>query len=124
MLIALLLAASLSFAKDSSKDKSKDRFLPPGPMHIDKAGKKWVDKTMRKMSAEEKVGQLFAIWVKAQFLNDADPIFVQLRENIGKYHIGSLVMTVPQDGPFLLKSQPDVAVELLDRLQSAACRCA
>ncbi len=115
-LTALLLAAALCFAKD----KAKDRFLQPGPIHVDKAGQKWADKTLRKMSPEEKVGQLFAIWVRVQFLNDADPIFVQLRDNIRKYHIGSLVMSVPVDGPVLLKSQPSVAAELLNRLQKSS----
>ena len=112
----LLLAAALCFAKD----KSKDRFLQAGPIHVDRAGRRWVDKTLRKMSPEDKVGQLFAIPVKVQFLNDADPIWIQLRDNVRKYHIGSLVMTVPMDGPFLLKSQPDVAAELLNRLQRSS----
>jgi beta-N-acetylhexosaminidase len=116
LLTTLLLAAALSFAKD----KSKDRFLQPGPIHADKAGQKWADKTLRKMTLEEKVGQLFAIWVRVQFLNDADPIFVQLRDNIRKYHVGSLVMSVPVDGPVLLKSQPSVAAELLNRLQKTS----
>ncbi|MBZ5613715.1 MAG: glycoside hydrolase family 3 protein [Acidobacteriia bacterium] len=111
--IALVLAATLCFARD----KSKERYLQPGPIHLDKAGQKWAGKTLRKMSLEDKVGQLFAIWVRVQFLNDADPIFVQLRDNIRKYHIGSVVMSVPVDGPVLLKSQPDVAAELLNRLQ-------
>jgi beta-N-acetylhexosaminidase len=115
-LIALLLAATLCFAKD----KSKDRYLPPGPIHLDKAGRKWADKTLRKMSREDKVGQLFAIWVRVQFLNEADPIFVQLRDNIRKYRVGSVVMSVPVDGPVLLKSQPDVAAELLNRLQRSS----
>jgi len=112
----ILLAAALCFAKD----KSKDRFLQPGPIHVDRAGQKWVDKTLRKMSPEDKVGQLFAIPVKVQFLNDADPIWIQLRDNLRKYHIGSLVMTVPVDGPVLLKSQPYVAAELLNRLQKSS----
>jgi beta-N-acetylhexosaminidase len=118
LLITLLLAAALCFARD--KDKNKDGFLHAGPIHVDKAGQKWVDKTLRKMSPEDKVGQLFAIWVRVQFLNDADPIFVQLQDNIRKYHVGSLVMTVPVDGPVLLKSQPHVAAELLNRLQKSS----
>jgi len=116
LLIMLLFAVTLCF----SKDKNKDRFMQPGPIHVDKAGQKWVDKTLRTMSPEEKVGQLFAIWVRAQFLNDADPIFVQLRDNIRKYHIGSLVMSVPVDGAVLLKSQPYDAAELLNRLQKSS----
>lgn len=111
LLIVLLLAAALCVAKE------KDRFLTPGPIHLDKSGEKWADKTLRKMSVEEKVGQLFAIWVRVQFLNDADPVFVQLRDNIHKYHVGSVVMSVPVDGPVLLKSQPYVAADLLNRLQ-------
>jgi len=117
LLIALLLAASCFAA---AKDTSKGRFQRPGPIRIDKAGKKWVEKTLRKMSTEEKVGQLFGIRVNAQFLNDADPIWIQLRDNIGKYHIGSLVMSVPVDGPILLRSQPYVAAELLNRLQRSS----
>ena len=125
LLIALLLAATLCFAKnkdkDKDKDKSKDRRQQPAPIHLDKAGQKWADKTLRKMSTEEKVGQLFGIKVLAQFLNDADPIFIQLRDNLRKYHIGSLVMTVPVDGSrLLLKSQPDVAAGLLNRLQKSS----
>ena len=121
LLIALLLT-SLGFARDKDKDrdKSRDRYQQPAPIHLDKAGQKWADKTLRKMSTEEKVGQLFGIKVLAQFLNDADPIFIQLRDNLRKYHIGSLVMTVPLDGPVLLKSQPDVAAHLLNRLQKSS----
>ena len=118
--IALLLAAAFSFAKEKDKGKSTDRPQQPSPIHLDKAGQKWTDKTLRKMSAEEKVGQLFGIKVLAQFLNDADPIFIQLRDNLRKYHIGSLVMTVPQDGAVLLKTQPDVAADLLNRLQRSS----
>ncbi|MFZ0796707.1 MAG: glycoside hydrolase family 3 N-terminal domain-containing protein [Terriglobales bacterium] len=114
LLIAFLIAASC-FA--TAKDKSKERFQRLGPIHIDKAGKKWVDKALRKMSPEDKVGQLFGIRVNAQFLNDADPVWIQLRDQVGKYHIGSLVMSVPIDGPILLRSQSYVAAELLNRLQ-------
>jgi beta-N-acetylhexosaminidase len=116
LVLMVLLAAAFCFAKD----KSKDRFLQPGPIRIDKAGQKWIDKTLRKMSPEEKVGQLFGIRVNAQFLNDADPIWIQLRDNLDKYHIGSLVMSVPVDGAVLLKSPPNVAAELLNRLQKSS----
>src|SRR5450755_1982175 len=116
LLIALLVATALSFAKD----KSKDHFQQPGPIHLDKAGKKWADRTLRKMSPEEKVGQLFAIRINAQFLNDADPLFAQMRDTIRKYHIGGLVMSVPVDGPVLVKSQPSVAADLLNRLQRSS----
>ncbi len=116
LLTTLLLTAALAFAKD----KSKDRFQQPGPIHLDKADKKWADKTLRRMSTEDKVGQLFGIKVLAQFLNDADPKWIQLRDNVRKYRVGSLVMTVPVEGPVLLRSQPYVAADLLNRLQRSS----
>jgi beta-N-acetylhexosaminidase len=121
LLITLLLVTALAFARnrDKSKARSKD-FQQPVPIHLDKAGKKWADKTLRKMSPEEKVGQLFAVRVNAQFLNEADPIFLLMRDTIQKYHLGALVMSVPVDGPVLLKSQPYVAADLLNRLQKSS----
>jgi beta-N-acetylhexosaminidase len=116
LLISLLFVSAFAFAKT----KEKDRFLQAGPIHLDRAGQRWADKTLRRMSPEEKVGQLFAIWVRVQFLNDANPIFIQLRDSIRKYHVGSVVMSVPVDGPVLLKSQPYVAADLLNRLQKTS----
>ena len=116
LLVALVLGGVCSFAKD----KTKERFQRSGPIHLDRDGRKWADKTLRRMTPEEKVGQLFMIWAKVQFLNEADPIWIQLRDNVHKYHIGALGMTVPVDGPVLLKSQPYVAAELLNRLQKTS----
>jgi beta-N-acetylhexosaminidase len=116
----LLAAVVLSAVGSFPKDKSIGRIQRSSPIHLDKDGRKWVDKTLRKMSTEEKVGQLFMIWAKVRFFNEADPTWLQLRENVRKYHIGSLGMTVPMDGPVLLKSQPYVAAELLNRLQKTS----
>ena len=115
LLIALALVAPCL-----ARDRSKERFQQPGPIHLDKAGQKWVDKTLRKMSTEDKIGQLFGIKVQVQFLNDADPRWIQLRESVRKYRVGSLIMTEPANGPALQKSPPYVAAELLNRLQKSS----
>lgn len=96
---------------------AKDKYLKPGPIHLDRGGEKWAEKTLHKLSVEEKVGQVFMIWVRAQFLNVDAPEYLQLRDTIRKYHIGSLAMTVPWDPPFLYRNQPYEAAELLNRLQ-------
>lgn len=117
----LLLAAFVFCAVSNfAKDKAKVHYQQPGPIHLDKEGQKWADKMLRKMSPEEKVGQLIMIFVKAQFLNQADPAWIELRDSVRKYHIGALVMTVPASGPVLYKSQPHVAAELLNRLQKSS----
>ena len=121
MLQRLLLAALiLGGVSNFGKDKTRDRHQQPGAIRLDKDGQKWADKVLRKMSPEEKVGQLLVIFVKAQFMNQADREWIELRDTVRKYHIGGVVLTVPASGPVLYKSQPNVAAELLNRLQKSS----
>ena len=87
-------------------------------MHETRDGDKWAEKTLRKLSLEEKVGQVFMIWCRASFLNVENPEYLQLLDAMHKYHVGSFAMTVHVDGPYLLRSEPYEAAELLNRLQS------
>ena len=112
--LALLLLTLMLTPAASGKDK----YQRPGPIHQSSAGDKWAEKTLRKLSLEEKVGQVFMIWCRASFLNVENPEYLQLREAMQKYHVGSFAMTVHVDGPFLLRSEPYEAAELLNRLQS------
>jgi beta-N-acetylhexosaminidase len=96
---------------------AKDRYQPAGPVHLDRDGEKWAEKTLRKLSPEEKVGQLFMIWVRAKFLNVASPEYLQLRDTMRKYHVGSFAMTVRWEPPFLYRTEPYEAAVLLNRLQ-------
>ena len=96
---------------------AKEKYQHPGPVHLDRDGEKWAEKTLRKLSTEEKVGQLFMIWVRAEFLNVNSPEYLQLRDTMRQYHIGSFAMTVNWDPPFLYRNQPFEAAELLNRLQ-------
>jgi len=112
---ALLLIALLVNSIASAKDKEK--FQRPGPIHQSRDGEKWAEKTLRKLTLEEKIGQVFMIWCRASFLNVENPEYLQLRDSIQKYHVGSFAMTVHVDGPYLLRSEPYEAAELLNRLQ-------
>jgi len=111
-LISILLVLLLA-----SASSAKEKYSTPGPIHLDRDGEKWAEKTLRKLSTEEKVGQLFMIWVRAQFLNVNSPDYLQLRDTMRKYHIGSFAMTVRWDPPFLYRNQPYEAAVLLNRLQ-------
>ena len=96
---------------------AKDKFSQPRPIQLDRDGEKWAQKTLHNLSLEEKVGQLFMIWVRAEFLNVNSPEYLQLRDSINKYHVGSFAMTVRAEGPFLYRNQPYEAAVLLNRLQ-------
>ena len=107
-LIALLLCLA-ALAKEKSK--------APAPVRHTSAGDKWAEKTLHKLSTEEKVGQLFMIWCRASFLNIESPEYLQLLDAMQRFHVGSFAMTVHVDGPILLRSEPYEAAELLNRLQ-------
>lgn len=83
----------------------------------DPAGARWADKTLRKMSLEEKVGQLFMVWGKVDFMNFSGPDYVKLRDSMKKYHLGAFGITSPMDGGLLLKGSPLDAAALTNRLQ-------
>jgi beta-N-acetylhexosaminidase len=97
---------------------AKDKYQRPGPIHLTPAGEKWAERTLHRLTLEEKVGQVFMIWCRASFLNEENPEYLQWREDMQKYHVGSFAMTVHVDGPYLLRSEPYEAAELLNRLQS------
>ncbi len=113
ILTAVFLALTVllpAFAKD--KDKTK---RPPSVSAA--RADKWAEKTLRRLTVEEKIGQVFMIWCRASFLNVESPEYLQLQDAMQKYHVGSFAMTVHVDGPFLLRSEPYEAAELLNRLQ-------
>jgi len=96
---------------------AKEKYQHPGPIHLTPAGEKWAEKTLHKLTLEEKVGQVFMIWCRASFLNVENPEYLQLVEDMRKYHVGSFAMTVHVDGPYLRRSEPYEAADLLNRLQ-------
>jgi beta-N-acetylhexosaminidase len=116
-LFSFILLSSMLSSLVTAAAKDKPKFLTAAPIRLDRDGEKWAEKTLKKLTPEEKVGQLFMIWVRAQFLNVDDPIYLQLRDSIHKYHVGSFAMTVNVDGPILLRNQPYEAASLLNRLQ-------
>ena len=111
-ILALLLAFVLS-----TSVLAKDKYSHPTRIRETHDSDKWAEKTLHKMSTDEKVGQLFMVWCRASFQNEESPEYLQLREEMKKYHVGSFAMTVHVDGPFLLRSEPYEAAELLNRLQ-------
>src|SRR5271165_1889413 len=80
-------------------------------------GDRWAERTLRKLTVEEKIGQVFMIWCRASFLNVESPEYLEWLEAMRKYHVGAFAMSVHVDGPFLLRSEPFEAAELLNRLQ-------
>jgi beta-N-acetylhexosaminidase len=84
---------------------------------LGKDAEKWVEKTLKGMSTEEKVGQLIQVRGYFEFQNAQDPTYQQLKEELQKYHIGSVIMTVRSSETFLSKNQPYEAAMATNQLQ-------
>ena len=112
--LGLLFAVLCAFVCSSF---AKEKYQQPGPIHLDREGEKWAERTLHKLSTEEKVGQLFDGLGARRISERQRPEYLQLRDNIRKYHLGGFTMTVRWDPPFLYRNQPYEAAELLNRLQ-------
>ena len=59
LLLTPLAVSPLAFAKD--------KYQQPGPVRLDHEGEKWAEKTLRKLTLEEKIGQMFMVRAPAEF---------------------------------------------------------
>lgn len=83
LLVFLLFSNSLVFALPS---KQEQKFRPS-----DKAWK-WADKTLRKMTVDEKIGQMVHIGINASFLNQESNEYKELRRQIVENQVGGIVI--------------------------------
>src|SRR5260370_1945053 len=107
-LLLVVLLAIPCLAKD---------FQKPGPIQTSSDAQKWADKTLRKLSLEEKIGQMFLMRGRAEFLNVTSPDYLQLRDQIRRYHIGRVLLTGRTHRPFLLRHQPFESATFTNRFQ-------
>src|SRR5690349_2715625 len=96
---------------------AKEKFQVAGPVRLDHDGEKWAEKTLKKLSLEEKIGQMLMVWCRAEFLNLNSPEYVRMRDTMRKYHIGSFGLTVRVDNGLLMRNQPYEAAMLTNQLQ-------
>ncbi|HYX54222.1 MAG TPA: glycoside hydrolase family 3 N-terminal domain-containing protein [Candidatus Limnocylindrales bacterium] len=109
-----LLALVLSLLGSA---KATDHFAKPGPVELTKEGRRWAEQTLKKLTLEEKVGQLLSVRYFMDFENFESDAYRQFRDQMQKYHLGSVVLTVHVDGPSLLKSLPLEAAAMSNQLQ-------
>ena len=83
------------------------------PRHPSKEALKWADSELKKMSLDEKIGQLISIGVNATFLNQESEAYKALRHQVEDNHVGGIV---------LFGSPVYESVVLLNRMQPLARR--
>src|SRR6185295_16176971 len=68
------------------------RGVAPYSPNPSKDALKWADKQLRKMSLDEKIGQLIAVGVNATFLNQQSDAFRELQHQVVDNHIGGIIL--------------------------------
>ena len=94
-----------------------DKFARPRPVELTKEGRQWAARTLKKLSLEEKIGQMLSVRYFMDFENFDSDAYRQFRDQMQKYGIGSIVLTVHVDSAGLLKNPPLEAAAMSNRLQ-------
>jgi beta-N-acetylhexosaminidase len=96
---------------------AKEQFQTAAPVHLDKKGEKWARESLKKMSLEQKIGQMFMVRALAQFMNVNSPEYIALRDTMRKYHLGGFGLTVRFEDGLLYKNGPLEAATVINQLQ-------
>jgi beta-N-acetylhexosaminidase len=112
--LAFLLAV---FTFLGSAAEPRDQSKQALARRVERDDDSWAEKTLKNLSLEEKVGQLFMIRMRVELLNGRSPSYFELRNNIRKYHIGSLAMSAPTQGRARDSRRRYEVVTLLNQLQ-------
>src|ERR1700731_2682605 len=80
--------------------------------------RKWVKKTLSALSLEEKVGQMLQIRYYGDYNSFDSPEYVSLRDEIRKYHIGSVILYVHSQSTGLIRVSPMEVARVANRLQA------
>lgn len=117
MLNRLLRTIIFSFLLIIPLFAKAEKFSKAGPVQLTSEGNKWAEKSLKKMTLEEKIGQLIQIRAYADFLNVESDEYKQVRDQIKKYHLGSIILTVRVSDGILLKDLPYEAGAITNLLQ-------
>src|SRR6185295_15795284 len=101
---------------------------PRDPFMLDRAAERWVEQTMKRLSPDEKVGQLIVPSFESNFLSTDSDTFDALTRLVREYHVGGFhVFGASMPAPSVLLNpgygtvtlgQPFSAAFLINRLQA------
>ena len=110
-LSCLVMLSSLGFAQVKAVQHK------PGAVRRTKEEPKWVEQTLKMLSLEEKVGQMLQVRYYADYKDFESKEYQHVRNELQKYHIGSVIfgMHFNRSGP--LRSSPLEAAGAANQLQ-------
>src|SRR5258708_13727823 len=64
----------------------------PKPAELSSEAQRWVSQTLKSMSLDEKIGQLFAVWAYGAFISTESQDYKELLRDVEEKHIGSFAI--------------------------------
>lgn len=111
---AVLVLAAIALAAVPERSVNADGPAPevkPYSRHPSKDALKWADKELKRMSLDEKIGQMISVGVNATFLNQDSEAFQALRHQVVDNHVGGII---------LFRGPVYESVVLVNRMQALA----
>src|ERR1700674_3493120 len=116
----LLLLACILMATTGRTQKSPRAPDAPKPAELSSEGQRWVAQTLKQMSLDEKIGQLFAVWAYGSFLSTESQDYKDLLRDVEEKHIGSFAIQTQGSPLGIERSQVYPTAVLVNTLQSHA----
>ncbi len=116
----LLLLALLLMATTGHTQKSPRAPAAPKPAELSADGQRWVSQTLKSMSLDEKIGQLFAVWAYGSFLSTESQDYKDLLADVEEKHIGAFAIQTQGSPLGVERSQVYPTAILVNTLQRHA----
>jgi beta-N-acetylhexosaminidase len=116
----LLLLALLLMATTGHTQKSPRTPAAPIPAKLSPDSERWVAQTLKKMTLDEKIGQLFAVWAYGSFISTESLAYRDLLRDVEDKHIGSFGIQTRGSPLGIERSQVYPTAVLVNTLQSHA----
>ncbi|HEV2765555.1 MAG TPA: glycoside hydrolase family 3 N-terminal domain-containing protein [Pyrinomonadaceae bacterium] len=115
--VAVTAVASAPLPRHGVAASARPRaFAPPTsayPRQPSRDALKWADRELKRMTLEEKIGQLISVGINATFLNQESDAYKALRRQVEENHVGGII---------LFRGPVYESVHLVNRMQRHARR--
>jgi beta-N-acetylhexosaminidase len=116
----LLPLAILLMATTGRTQKSPRAPVALKTAELSPESERWVAQTLKSMSLDEKIGQLFAVWAYGSFLSTESQDYKDLLREVEEKHIGSFAIQTQGSPTGIVRSQVYPTAVLVNTLQRHA----
>jgi len=116
----ILLLAVLSMSTTGRTQKSPRTAAAKTPAKLSSEADRWVAQTLAKMSLDEKIGQVFAVWAYGAFQSTESQEYKDLLRDVEEKHIGSFAIQTQGSPLGIVRSQVYPTAVLVNTLQRHA----